>query len=435
MIKENLTIESSLKLLNKYIQKINNLKELIENEINKINDLYEKVNSEVTKSYEIKHEKLTKEENDLKERLQNEVTKVKEKLENFLSESNRVIKNNERINKGIQNLEKNEKSMIKNLSYISKINKNKKENNILFQELMRNMKISFQEEKSIIQYDEYYFNGIPTPKDIEFKDITSNSLNISWKIDNLNIINIDNNKIKFKIEMREEKEKFIQIYEGNETNYNIKNLKIKTNYEFRINSFYDDLIGCWSEIKKIKTLLDIDNIKLKESKKENEYINKIKEWLGNKKFELLYRGSRDGSTSENFHEKCNNKGPTIILYKNEKGNIFGGYASIPWKSEGDYQKAKDCFIFTLNNIHNTEPYKFPIKNGNEGVYHNINYGPTFGKYCDITIMNDYKNNDSLTDFPCRYQDILGKGRSVFTGDYNNSNQKIKIDEIEVFKVI
>ena len=71
-----------------------------------------------------KHEKLIKEENDLKEKLDNEVTKVKEKLENFLSESNRIIKVNERINKGIQNLEKVEKNIIKNLTYIIKINKN-----------------------------------------------------------------------------------------------------------------------------------------------------------------------------------------------------------------------------------------------------------------------------------------------------------------------
>ena len=35
--------------------------------------------------------------------------------------------------------------------------------------------------------------------------------------------------------------------------------------------------------------------------------------------ELLYRGSRDGTTSNIFHNKCDNKGPTICLYKNEKG--------------------------------------------------------------------------------------------------------------------
>ena len=53
-----------------------------------------------------------------------------------------------------------EGNIIKNLTYISKINKNKKEINYLFQVLMRNLNISFNEEKSEINYEEYYFNGI-----------------------------------------------------------------------------------------------------------------------------------------------------------------------------------------------------------------------------------------------------------------------------------
>ena len=68
------------------------------------------------------------EEKNLKEKLQNEVTKTKEKLENLLSESNYIIKTNEKLDKGIKILEKEEdKNMVKILSYISKINKNKKE--------------------------------------------------------------------------------------------------------------------------------------------------------------------------------------------------------------------------------------------------------------------------------------------------------------------
>jgi len=433
-----MTIESSSKELGQYIQKVTDLKESIEKEINKINGLYEKVNSEVTKSYEKKHEKLIKEESDLKEKLNNEVTKVKEKLENFLSESNRIINVNERINKGIQNLEKIEKNIIKNLTYISKINKNKKETNYLFHELMRNLNISFNEEKSEINYEEYYFNGIHPIKDIEFKDISPNSLNIIWKIDNLNIINMDKNKIKFKVEMKEEenKEKFIKIYEGNNTNFNVQNLKRKTKYEFRICSIYNDLIGSWSEIKQIKTPnYEIDSNILKGSNNKDKFIDKIIEWCGDKKYELLYRGSRDGSLSKNFHEKCDSQGPTLILYRNDKECIFGGFASIPWSNQGGYKKAPDCFIFTLNNIHNTEPCKFPVKNNNEGVLHNIFRGPTFGEGCDITIDEDFKNNDSKSDFPCRYQDTLGKGRSIFTGDSNNKNKIIKINEIEVFKII
>ena len=35
---------------------------------------------------------------------------------------------------------------------------------------------------------------------------------------------------------------------------------------------------------------------------------------------LIYRGTRDGSSSKVFHEKCgDNQGPTICFYKMKKG--------------------------------------------------------------------------------------------------------------------
>ena len=95
--------------------------------------------------------------------------------------------------------------------------------------------------------------------------------------------------------------------------------------------------------------------------------------------ELIYRGTRDGMTSSVFHNKCDNKGEAITLIKNEKGNIFGGYASISWTSaNGIYYSAPELFLFTLNNIYNTEPTKFPSKNDQREVKHNSGYGPAFG---------------------------------------------------------
>ena len=93
----------------------------------------------MTKSFEIKHEKLIREENDLREKLQNEVTKIKENLENFLSESNRLIKNTEKIQKGIKQIENEKENIIKKISYVSKINKCKKEMKMLFGTLMKNI--------------------------------------------------------------------------------------------------------------------------------------------------------------------------------------------------------------------------------------------------------------------------------------------------------
>ena len=87
---------------------------------------------------------------------------------------------------------------------------------------------------------------------------------------------------------------------------------MNTKYEIRICLVYNDLIGEWSEIKKIKTL-NIDSNILLESKRENEFLQKIYEWTGYNKIELIFRGSRDGMTNEVFHNKCDNQGPTITL--------------------------------------------------------------------------------------------------------------------------
>ena len=134
-------------------EKTKELRNKIEKEIEKINNLYENVNNEVTKYFKDKHEILIEEENELKEKLKNEVIKVKEKLEIFLSESNKQINIGDRINEGIKTLN-NEKNIIKILTYISKINKTEKEMKNLFQELMRNIKISFEEENKTINYEE-----------------------------------------------------------------------------------------------------------------------------------------------------------------------------------------------------------------------------------------------------------------------------------------
>ena len=235
----------------------------------------------MTNSFKKKHEKLTNDENNLKEKLQNEVTKVKEKLEIFLSQSNDIIKSSERINKGIKNLEKEvENNFIKYLSYVSKINKIQKENKKLFCQLMRNIKISFNEENDIIKYDDYYFNGIQIPKNIEIKDIQQNNFKLFWKIDNINILNIDNKKTKFIVEIKKENfnEKFNKIYEGNNTNCLVDNLISNTTYEIRICCINNELFGAWSEIQKVKTSeLDIDSIILKDISKQNEYILKLLE--------------------------------------------------------------------------------------------------------------------------------------------------------------
>ena len=101
--------------------------------------------------------------------------------------------------------------------------------------------------------------------------------------------------------MRKENKIFKKIYEGNNNNYKINNLKPGKNYEFRIRTIYNDCIGSWTDIQKIKIddFLCDSNI-LIESKREKEFNMKLIEWSGYKKIELIYRGSRDGTLSKKF---------------------------------------------------------------------------------------------------------------------------------------
>ena len=171
-----------------------------------------------------------------------------------------------------------------------------------------------------------------------------------------------------------------------------------------------------------------DSILLNETNKCNECLNKIYEWTGGKNMELLYRGSRDGMSADVFHNKCNNKGPSISLFKNEKGYIFGGYASIDWTSYGDYRSAPDSFIFTLTNMYNISPTKFPNSDTRYSIYDGSSYGPTFGGH-DIYI--GFNSNYARPGIS--YKDVLGKGYSIFKG--NNDNMYFNIKEIEIFKLI
>ncbi len=434
--KENITIENSTKEFNDDIQKISDIKNKIEKEIIEIDKLYEKINNETTQSFIAKYEKLKKEENDLKEKLKTEVTKVKEQLEKFLSQANLLIKSSEKINKGVKNLENEEKKMIKTLSYISKINKNQKEMNLLFKELMYNLKISFIEEENNInniKYEKYYFSGIPKPKDIEIKDITSNSFQILWKMDDINILNVNKEQIKFKVELKKENgdEKFVKVYEGNNKDYLAEKLERNTNYEIRICSVFNDINSVWTDIKKVKTE-DFCSIILNETNKENEYIQKLLGWSGYKKMELLFRGTKDGMNSNSFHNKCDNKGPTISLIKSDKGYIFGGYTPISWCTDNNTKYDSSAFLFTLKNVYNTAPTKF----GNPksySIYCNSNYGPTFGGGYDICIPSDFLEGSPYSGFPYSYNDSLGYGKAIFTGNSNSEN--FKLHEIEVFKLL
>ena len=258
--RENINFDALSKKFNENNQKIINLKDKIEKEIVNINKSYDIVEKQVNNKFQEEHEKLILEENTLKEKLQNEVTKAKEHLEKCLSEANQLIISYERINKGIKALAKEEKNMIKILTYITNMNKSNEQMNNFDNEFIKKLEFTFDEKQKNIIYKEYLINGLPVPKEIVFNDISWKGFKIEWKIDESKISQLDKNKITYKVLLRKsinenknQDNNFEQVYSDVNTNCTINYLNANTKYEIKITCVYNDLQGEYSEIKNIKT--------------------------------------------------------------------------------------------------------------------------------------------------------------------------------------
>ncbi len=75
-----------------------------------------------------------------------------------------------------------------------------------------------------------------------------------------------------------------------------------------------------------------------------QYDDKLREWIGDYKWKLIYRTSEHGYKGESFHKYCDNKGPTLIVIKSSEGWIFGGYTTQSWRRWGIYLM-NDMLIF------------------------------------------------------------------------------------------
>ncbi|EXX63748.1 BTB/POZ domain-containing protein [Rhizophagus irregularis DAOM 181602=DAOM 197198] len=137
------------------------------------------------------------------------------------------------------------------------------------------------------------------------------------------------------------------------------------------------------------------------------------------KFNLLYRASRDGNTTKAFHDKCDNKGATIVIVKiNGTEQIVGGYNPFDWDSSNNYKHTTDSFIFSFTDSKNINSAKSGYSSGTSSIGCYPQHGPIFG-----------------TNF---YHVMDGTHWNIGNNNYINigiPNKRIITDDYEVFQVM
>jgi hypothetical protein len=163
------------------------------------------------------------------------------------------------------------------------------------------------------------------------------------------------------------------------------------------------------------------------------------EFSRNDKWSLLYRGTRDGFGSTDFHSKCDGHPNTLIILKaKESSYIFGGFTTADWESpypKAKYKSDPNAFLFSLTNKDN-KPLKMKIdpNTPESAIYCNFSSGPSFGGGRDINVSDNanttIKSNSGLGSSYKHPQYTFGTNgaKTFLAGSYN-----FQLVEIEVFK--
>jgi hypothetical protein len=120
-----------------------------------------------------------------------------------------------------------------------------------------------------------------------------------------------------------------------------------------------------------------------------------------KRLNLLWRGSGDGFTPQEFHRRCDGRANTLTLISDTDGNLYGGFTPVKWESASAKLKDDDSlrrFLFTLRNPHHVPPRKFGLraKRRQYAIYRYSGYCAAFGSGYDTTFSDFFTGGETFT---------------------------------------
>ena len=163
------------------------------------------------------------------------------------------------------------------------------------------------------------------------------------------------------------------------------------------------------------------------TEKDFKYIKNLFMIKEPNKFDLIYKMMEDGEN--NFHNKCDNIGPTLTIMKIKKNNNsesfnrIGGFSSVDWDCSENFKIDKESFIFSL-----TTKKIFKVESPFYSIYCSKNYGPCFGNKSSAPSLwtkgksGGYNNSDifpdSKNELTCGLKEFFIVDIEVYKVDFN-----------------
>jgi len=170
-----------------------------------------------------------------------------------------------------------------------------------------------------------------------------------------------------------------------------------------------------------------------------EELMSLCEFSTDQKWNLIYKGSKDGFKASDFHSKCDDKSNTLVIVKSSNGNIFGGYTEQSWSntdpiSERNDKPDSNAFIFSLINKEN-RPLKIKCSPYN-GIRCDNKLGPIFGGMegeSDLVIGdNSNLKLDGFSNFGHYYIHPDYAYNTVKACSFLAGSKEFQVSEIEVY---
>ena len=267
---------------------------------------------------------------------------------------------------------------------------------------IKSVDISYNNESNKISYNEYYFSGIPIPKDIKY-EIKDNKLNLSWNIDKYIFKDLINTfHVQIKVNNKE------NTYTTLFNEYSLDNYETNVEYEVKIRSCIDNLFGDWSEIIKFK----IDDFKGNNS--ENNIFRQIyNEKDNNQKSVSLFSNLNQTKNIFGSQDKKDNNTPSLFSFNNNQN-----------KNESIFKSSDNSPLFSNNNEKAQGNSLFGSKPlfGNSPQNSLINL---FSSGTNIFVNNDLtKKSPQISLFNNNFINKEDKDEKKGSGLFGNNNQNL-----------